>query len=197
MESDPAAVHLLLGNILKMLVFEDLTQLGLKECNVTSETCYLLSKHTDLLQHLEHLDLSWNTTISRGSAVNLITSLIKISTIRELHLQYTSVAFEDCNALSELLASSMCMEVLNIGGNRLYPDSIKFVVDGLSHNTSLEKLDMRSKFSSENILSLASVLRVNTTLKELDIRHCIQKSDSVHLKKNTGRKHCYPTEHVD
>ena len=182
-ESDQAAVHLLVDNVPQMLVFQDLTHLGLKESNVTSETCNLLSKHTDLLLHLQYLNLSDNP-IGRGGAVNLITSLTKFSTIRELHLNNTGIGFEDCKALSELLASSMCIEVLNIGGNQLSPDSIKFVLDGLSHNTSLEKLDMRrSKFSSENILSLASVLRVNTTSKELDIRHCIQKSDSVHLRK--------------
>ena len=41
-----------------------------------------------------------------------------------------------------------------------------------------------SNFSSENVLHLASVLRVNTRLKELDISYCsIQSSDSVHLAK--------------
>ena len=45
----------------------------------------------------------------------------------------------------------------------LSSDSIQLIVDGLSHNTSLETLDI----SSENVLSLASVLRVNTRLKEL------------------------------
>ena len=68
---------------------------------------------------------------------------------------------------------------------RLSPDSIQLIFDGLSHNTSLETLDMNhSKFSSENILHLASVLRVNTSLKELNIMYCnIQSSDSVHLAK--------------
>ena len=183
-ESDPAAVNLLIGNIPQMLAFHDLTCLGLKESKVTSDTCNLLSKHTDILLHLDHLNLSDNPNIGSGGAVNLVTSLTKYSTIRELHLNKTGIGLEDCKVLSELLATSKCIQVLNIGGNQLSPDSIKFVVDSLSRNTSLEKLDMRrSKFSSENILSLASVLRVNTTLKQLDIEHCIQKSGSVHLEK--------------
>ena len=42
----------------------------------------------------------------------------------------------------------------------------------------------QSNFSSENVVHLASVLRVNTRLKELDIVCCnIQSSDSVHLAK--------------
>ena len=117
--------------------------------------------------------------------MNLITSLTKFSTIRKLHLSDTGIGFEDCKALSELLATSKYIEVLNIGCNELSPDGIQLIIGGLSHNTSLEKLDMRhSKFSSQNVFKLASVLRVNPRLKELNIRECnIQSSDSVHLAK--------------
>ena len=187
---DPAAVHLLVDRMPQLLVFQNLTRLGLVNSGLTSETCNLLSKHTDLLQHLEYLNLSCNDTIGRGGAVNLITSLTKFSTIRELNFRYTGIGFEDCKALSELLGTSKHIEVLDIGeigpfGFGFSSDSVQLIIDGLSHNTSLEKLDMRfSHFSSENVLHLASVLRVNTRLKELNIRHCsIQSSDSVHLAK--------------
>ena len=190
-EHDPAAVHLLVANMPQMLVFHNLTHLGLVECELTSETYNLLSKHTDLLQHLEYLDLSGKCTIARGGAVNLITSLTKFSTIRVLNLAYTGIGFEDCKALSELLATSKYIKVHTIGGEaladdlRLSPDSVQCIIDGLSHNTSLETLNMNcSNFSSENVLRLASVLRVNTRLKVLDISYCdIQSSDSVHLAK--------------
>ena len=190
-EHDPAAVHLLLANMPQLLVFHNLTHLSLIYCGLTSETCNLLSKHTDLLQHLECLNLSFNYTIGRGGAVNLITSLTKFNTIRELDLEYTGIGFEDCKALSELLVTSKYIKVLDISNegldddDRLSPDSIQLIIDGLSHNTSLEKLDMSgSNFSSENVLHLASVLRVNTRLKKLDIGCCnIQSSDSVHLAK--------------
>ena len=183
--SNPAAVHLLVDNMPKMLVFRNLSHLDLRSNKLTPKTCKLLSKHTDLLQHLEYLDLDGNRTIGRGGAVNLITSLTKFSTIRELKLSDTGIGFEDCKALCELLASSIYAEVLNIGGNKFSPDSIQFIIDGLSHNTSLEKLYMyNSKFSSENILHLAQVLRVNTRLKVLNIGKCnIQSGDSVHLAK--------------
>ena len=182
--SDPAALHLLLTNIPQMTVFHNLTHLSLLDCKLMSKTCDRLCEHTDLLQHLLYLDL-YNNPIGRGSAVNLITSLTKFSTIRELKLVKTGIGFEDCKALSELLASSNYVEVVNIRSNNLSPDSIEMIVDGLSRNTSLEVLVMGlSSFSSENVLSLASVLRVNTRLKELDIAGCnIQSSDSVHLAK--------------
>ena len=185
--SDPAAVHLLVSSMPTLLVFSNLTQLGLMSSNITSETCNLLSKHTDLLQNLEYLNLFNNRPIGRGGAVTLITSLTQFGTIRELNLDATGIGFEDCKALSELLASSKYMKVLDIGGNDLSPDSIQCIIDGLSRNTSLEELGMyNSNFSSENTLHLASVLKVNTRLKWLDIsvvRCGIQSSDSVHLAK--------------
>ena len=161
-EHDTAPAHLLVDS---MPVFHNLTHLGLVECGLTSETCNLLSKHTDLLQHLECLNLSYNPTIGRGGAVNLITSLTKFSTIRELNLEYTGIGFEDCQALSELLATSKYIKVLDISEQgrhddaRLSPDSVQLIIDGLSHNTSLEDLNMsHSNFSSDNVLHLASVL---------------------------------------
>ena len=185
-ESDPAAVRLLVENMPQLLVFHNLTHLSLSHCGLTSETWNILSKHTDLLQHLEYLNLSDSYNIGEGGAVNLITSLTKVSTIRELDLTWTGIGVEDCKALSELLATSKYIKVLDISG--LPSDSIQLIIDGLSHNTSLEKLNMRwSIFSSENVLHLASVLRMNTRLKELNIGFCnIQSSDSVHLAKALG-----------
>ena len=178
--SDSSAVNLLVDN---MLVFHNLTHLGLAGCGLTSETCNLLSKHTDLLQHLEYLDLNGNYTIGRGGAVNLITSVTKFSIIRELHLYDTGIGFEDCKALSKLLATSKCIKVLQIGTNELSPDSIQLIVDFLSHNTSLEILGMScSNFSSDSILRLSSLLKVK--LNELIIVGCnIQSGNSFHLAK--------------
>ena len=183
-KSDPAALHLLVTNIPQTSAFHNLTHLGLVYSKLTSRICDRLCQDKGLLQHLLYLDLNGNP-IGGGGAVNLITSLTKFSTIRKLHLRHTGIGLEDCKALSELLASSKCIEVLRIEKNIFSSDSIQLIVDGLSHNTSLEKLDMSgSNFSSGNVLSLASVLRVNTRLKEVDIEHCnIQSSDSVYLAK--------------
>ena len=73
----------------QMLVFDNLTHLELfrSDLTYTSETCNLLAKQTNLLQHLEYLHLSGKPAIGRGGAVNLITSLTKFSIIRELNLE--------------------------------------------------------------------------------------------------------------
>ena len=52
----------------------------------------------------------------------------------------TNIGFEDCKALSELLASSKYMEVYDRQDDEFSCDSVQLIVDGLSHNTSLEKL---------------------------------------------------------
>ena len=180
-ESDPVAVNLLVDSMPQLLVFHNLTHLDSSYCGLTSETCNLLSKHN--LQHLKYLDLGYNRTIGRGGAVNLITSLTKFSTIRELYLAHTGIGFEDCEALNELLVSSKYIKMLNISGNKLPPESIQLIVDGFSSNTSLKVLDIsESNFNSENVLYLASVLKLNTRLKKLCIGNCnIQSSDSVCL----------------
>ena len=186
-ESNPAAVNLLVVKMPAMSVFYKLTHLSLADSELASQTCRLLSKCTNLLQLLEYLNLRGNPHIGRGGAVNLITSLTRFGTIRELNLQYTSIGFEDCKALRKLLAlrNSKCMQALNISNNELSPDSIELIVEGLFRNTTLEKLDMRSSnFSSDNVFNLALALSGNTRLKELDIAYCnIQSSDSVHLAK--------------
>ena len=144
--------------------------------------CILLTVHIIPINAHVHSD---TPDIGKGGAVNLITSLTKFSTIRELDLECTKIGFEDCK-----LASSTNIKVLyicnqGVDGPTLSPDSIQLIVDGLSHNTSLEELIMSgSTFSSENVFKPASVLRVNTRLKKLNITQCnIQSSDSVHLAK--------------
>ena len=133
------------------------------------------------------------TYLSSGHAVNLIASL-STCTIRELNLYATCLDFEDCKSLSQLLTSSKYIKVLNVsvGCGPVYRElegtahgSIQLIVDSLSHNTSLEKLNMGgSNFSSVNVLSLASLLKVNTRLRHLYFKDCnIQSSDSVHLAK--------------
>ena len=191
-----AAVHMLVDNLSQMLVFRTLTHLGLVECGLTSETYNLLSEHINLLKHLECLDLSEHFYYRKNfyfGGGHLIASL-STCTIRELNLYATCLGFWDCKALSQLLATSKYIKVLNVsvGYGPAFRkvegdvhDSIQLIIDGLSRNTSLEKLNMGgSNFSSGNVFSLASLLKVNTRLRHLYFKDCnIQSSDSVHLAK--------------
>ena len=185
----PAAVHLLVDNMPQLLVFHNLTHLGLGliSCNLTSETCNLLSKHTDLLQHLKYLNLSNNRHIGRGGAVNLITSLTKFSTIRELNLCDTGIGFEDCKALSELLATSKHLKVLDIMFCNIQSSDSVHLAKALEENTTTQLqtlwLDC-SPIGSEGAVAFANMLATNKSLTKLNMTSCsIQGEGAVCLAK--------------
>ena len=191
-QCNSAAAHLLLDNMSHLLVFRKLTHLVMTSGCIGRTTNHL-SKQTELLQQLECLQFTidrdcdtyeyenllrkadiepeaGNKLNPGGVAVNLIKSLTKFSTIRELHLSDTGIGFEDCKVLGELLASSGYIKVLDISDNNLSPDSIQLNVDGLSHNTSLEKLDMRRcSIQGEGAVCLANAMERNSTLREFNI----------------------------
>ena len=58
--SNSAVVHLLVDIMPKILVFHNLTHLGVVRSNLLSATCNFMSTYTDLLQHLEYLELGRN-----------------------------------------------------------------------------------------------------------------------------------------
>ena len=179
LRSNPAAVHFLVDKMSQMLVFSNLTHLSLADNGLTSETCDLLSKHTDLLQHLEYLDLNGNQTIGRGGAVNLITSLTKFSIIRELHLYRTGIGFEDCKALNELLASSTAtkaleentttqLDTLDLTHNQIGSESAVAFAEVLKKNQCLKSLNLNDdSVGVEGALELIESLKHNTTLEKL------------------------------
>ena len=180
--SNPDVIEKLVAAISQTYVLHNMTHIGLMYDSLSSQTCNYLSKQTNILQHLQCLDLGFNH-IGYGGAVTIIETLTKLNTIKEFHLPFTYIGFPDCKALERLIIASESIEVLNIGRNKLTPDSVQVILNALSHNTSLKKLDMKiSAFTSENVCALAAVLTTNTTLKELDFEDCnIESSDSVHL----------------
>ena len=174
---DPAAVHFLVDEMSQMPVFSNVKRLGLTRSNLTSETRYLLSKHTDLLQHLEYLNLNDNH-IGRGGAVNLITSLTKFNNIRELHLINTGIGFEDCKALCELLGSSKAtkaleentttqLHILDLRGNTIGPEGAVAFASMLKKNQSLKRLYLSD--DSVGASELIESLKHNTTLEKLQL----------------------------
>ena len=181
LESNPATVHFLVDKMSQMPVFSNVKHLALIGCDLTSETCNLLSKHTDLLQHLECLDLNNNYNIGRGGAVNLITSLTKFGTIREIHLIRTGIGFEDCKALSELLVTSKAtktpeentttqLQILDLRSNPVGSEGAVAFASMLKKNQCLKKLNLSDdSVGVEGALELIESLKHNTTLEQLTL----------------------------
>ena len=178
-EFNPAAAHFLVDKMSQMPVFSNVKHLHLVRSGVTSETCNLLSKHTDLLQHLECLNLNDNHNIGRRGALNVITSLTKFSTIREIHLVRTGIGFEDCKALSELLATSKAtktpeektttqLQILDLRSNPVGLGGAVAFASKLKKNQCLKKLYLSDdSVGVEGALELIESLKHNTTLEKL------------------------------
>ena len=155
-----------------------LETLNLGGNNLDLESCATLAHLIPHMPHLKELNLSKNYNIGQGGAVPLITSLTANNSLEELLLEETGIGVEDCRALSELLSSSTCLKVLYIGINDLPSEAVELIISGLHHNTTLERLVMWfSRFSFQNTISLASVLRTNHTLVHLNLGSCNIDSD--------------------
>ena len=112
------------------------------------------------MPHLKSLKLSHNL-IGKG-AVPLFASLTVLNSLEHLSLSCI-VGAEDCDALSELLASSISLKELGIS---LASQSVELIISGFHLNTVLKTLGMEnSNFSLQNSTSLASVLSRPRTLQ--------------------------------
>jgi len=135
-------------------------------------SCGALALLVQNLPHLKELSLFANS-IGPGGAVWLLTSLTAHNSLEKLWLEQTGIGVEDCQALSKLLSSSTSLKELNISWNALSSEAIELVISGLYHNISLDKLWVwGSHFSLQNTISLASVLRTNHNLVDLNQDTC-------------------------
>ena len=169
--------------------------LDLSDTKLDESAFDLLGKVVPSLTRLEVLWLADNL-VRRGGAVEVIKALCHSGVIK-LWLWNTGIGAPDCEALCELLKSSHSLQHLHIYKNNLSSESVASIITGLSHNSSLTKLDVsNSHFSMANAERLASILKDHSksTLTELDLEDChISSEGAVELAtalcKNTTLKH--------
>ena len=151
--------------------------LALAGNHLTSEVCEFLAHFLHYVPHLKLLGLSNNPNIGHGETVPLVTLLTRAAhSLEGLALVKAGIGVEVCQALSKLLSSS-CLKWLGIGENDLPPEAIELIIH---HSSSLTKLYMdKNCFSLQNTISLASVLRTNCTLVDLNLAQCNINSDGV------------------
>ena len=168
-----------------------LETLDLNSNNLDSKSCADLAHLIPNMPHLKILSLSENPNIGQGGGVSLMTSLTAHNSLEKLMLDNTGIGVEDCLALGELLSSSTSLKKLIIGNddiafdsdansdyNDLPPEAVELIINGLHHNTTLERLDMsNSHFSLLTIVLLASLLETNHTLVYLKLSNCNIVSD--------------------
>ena len=172
-------------------------ELYLGHNKLDGSACDLLAKALPSMSRLEVLQLRSNP-IGSGGAVEVIKALCG-SGVKVLLLYSTEIGEPDCEALCELLKSSHSLQDLNIHQNNLSSESVASIITGLSHNSSLTRLDIsNSHFSMTNVDSLASVLKDHSkcTLTKLVLDNChISSEGAVELAaalcKNSTLKHLY------
>ena len=116
--------------------------LNLWDTNFDSEACASLGNLIPRMPHLKNLYLPFNPNIGQGGAIPVITELTAHNAIELLVLESTGIGLEDCQALSKLLSSSISLKALDIAGNNLCPKAVELIINGLHHNTTLEKLNL-------------------------------------------------------
>ena len=176
-------------------ILQNMRVLDLSDNKLDGSACDLLAKAVPSMSRLEELWLGDNP-IGSGGAVEVIKALCG-SGVEGLWLDNTGIGEPDCEALCGLLKSSHSLQYLDIDQNNLSSESVASIITGLSHNSSLTKLNISySHFSMANVDSLASVLKDHSkcTLTVLGLQDChISSEGAVELAavlcKNTTLKH--------
>ena len=154
-------------------ILQNMRELRLSNNKLDGSACDLLAKAVPSMSRLEELLLGCNP-IGSGGVVKVIKALCG-SGVKVLGLRNAGIGEPDCEALRELLKSSHSLQHLDIYQNNLSSESIASIITGLSHNSSLTKLNIsNSHFSMANVESLASVLKDHSkcTLTRLDLQDC-------------------------
>lgn len=113
----------------------------------------------------------------------MIESLNTLKSLEELQLHFTGIGVKECKALSELLSSSTCLKFLDITSLRINDDdseddavllsnAVELIISKLSCTELVTLVMIFPHFSVENAISLASVLKTNCTLVELNLAQC-------------------------
>ena len=108
-----------------------------------------------------------------SSTLPLPYSVSPLSGLKVLDLGNAGLHLEHCKALKELLGSTRTLRDLFVVDNKLSPECLDYIIDGVSQNNSLFCLEMRgSCFSVENAKHLASVLESNSILIHVGLSSC-------------------------
>ena len=154
-------------------ILQNMRVLDLSHNKLDGSACDLLAEVVPSMTRLEMLQLGANP-LGNGGAVEVIKVLCG-SGVKQLSLYDTAIGEPDCEALCELLKSSLLLQHLRISYNNFSSESVASIITGLSHNSFLTTLNIsNSHFSIANVDSLASVLKDHSksTLTKLVLQDC-------------------------
>ncbi|XP_029935765.1 NACHT, LRR and PYD domains-containing protein 12-like [Myripristis murdjan] len=160
-----------------------LETLRLSDCWLSESSCASLASALKSNPHLTELDLSENQL--RDSGVKLLSAGLESPNCRleTLRLSDCWLSKSCCASLASALKSNPHLTELDLSENQLQDSGVKLLSAGLeSPNCRLETLRLRScGFSGSCCASLASALKSNPHLTELDLSENLLEDSGVKL----------------
>ncbi|XP_051763874.1 NACHT, LRR and PYD domains-containing protein 12-like isoform X25 [Ctenopharyngodon idella] len=148
-----------------------LEKLRLEDCNITAEGCAALASALRSNSHLRELDLTDN--IIGGGGLTLLSDGLKDPhcKLEKLRLEDCNITAEGCAALASALRSNSHLRELDLTDNIIGGGGLTLLSDGLKDpHCKLEKLRLEDcNITAEGCAALASALRSNSHLRELDL----------------------------
>ena len=163
------------------LLLQHIQRLDLSFNQLDGRACDLLAEGVQKMLYLETLELSNNSLIVSGSAVQLVSSLHG-SKLRELDISCTGISDADFECIASYIHSTTSLESLNIGWNDISVESIESLCKGLSANSSMRTLDMGGcHLTTSHCVCLGQLLRhpVDCKIERLNLTECSITSDGV------------------
>ena len=123
-------------------IIQHIQHLDLNRNNLDRRACDVLAEGVQRMPCLDTLNLSINSHIGCGGAVQLLSSLHS-SKLGVLYMNETGISDPDFECLASYIHSTTSLQELKIGGNYISVESIDSLCKALSTNSSMRSLDMR------------------------------------------------------
>ena len=162
-------------------LLQHIQHLNLSWNKLDRRACEVLAEGVQRMPCLETLDLSSNSLIGCGDAVQLVSRLHS-SKLRELDMSRTGISDPDFECLASYIHSTTSLQRLNIGWNNISVESIDSLCKALSANSSMRSLDMsRCNLTTSHCVCLGQLLRhpIHCKIEQLNLSHCSLTSDGV------------------